>query len=168
MNSKKLYITSLVMRFLPETSGFQLKNCLLRWCGAKIGNNVRITSSVRILGISDLTIGDDTWIGHEAMIICSAPVKIGSKVDIAPRCYIGTGSHEINYEGERVAGNGYNAPIQIGNGTWLGANSTILPGCTVGHQTLVAAGSVVVKNVPSYSMVAGVPAKIIKELKLAK
>ena len=55
-------------------------------------------------------------------------------------------------------------PVLIGENAWLGANSTILPGVTVGRNAVVAAGAVVTKDVPANTVVAGVPAKIIKEI----
>jgi putative colanic acid biosynthesis acetyltransferase WcaF len=163
MNSVILYFVSLFVHFFPETKFFGLKSILYRLAGVKTGKNVRICSSARFLGIGQLEIGDNTWIGHNVLIISSSCVKIGCNVDIAPNVYIGTGSHKITYEGDKVAGKGYNAAISIGNGCWLCVNSTILPQVTIGQNTLVAAGAVVTKDTPSYSMVAGIPAKVTKK-----
>ena len=56
------------------------------------------------------------------------------------------------------------APIKIGNHVWIGSNSTVLSGVTIGEWAVVAAGAVVTKDVPPYTMVGGVPAKIIKKV----
>jgi acetyltransferase-like isoleucine patch superfamily enzyme len=106
-------------------------------------------------------VGEDTWIGHEVLIVASAPVVIGDHVDIAPRVFIGTGTHEIDPRGQRVAGAGRSFPIVIGRGAWIGASATILPGITIGEMAIVGAGAVVVRNVPAGAIVGGVPAVII-------
>lgn len=71
---------------------------------------------LRIKGNCKLVIGNNTWIGHNCLIVCSANIMIGSDVDIAPMCYIGTGSHEITPYSDKIAGNGYSLPIRISNG----------------------------------------------------
>lgn len=134
--------------------------------GAKIGRNTRICSSVTITGNANLIIGDNVWIGHQSLIVCSASVTIGSNVNIAPRVYIGTGTHEINPEGPSVAGKGISKPIIIGNGAWLCANSQILAGVSVGDCSIVAMGGVILKDVPSHEVWGGVPAKMLKKLDL--
>lgn len=129
-----------------------------------MGNNVRICSSAKILGNGCLTIGDNTWIGHETLIICSSTVIIGSNVDIAPRVFIGTGTHEIDINTAGIAGQGVSKDIEIADGCWLGAGSIILPGVKVGYKSVIAAGAVVTKDIDPYTMVGGVPARIIRTL----
>ena len=70
--------------------------------------------------------------------------------------------------GNHTAGEGFYKDIIINDGVWIGMNSIILPGVTIGKKAVVAAGSVVTKNVPDYCIVAGNPAKIIRELKEEK
>jgi acetyltransferase-like isoleucine patch superfamily enzyme len=131
----------------------------------KIGKNVRICSSVFMMGSGQLAIEDNTWIGHKAMIISTSSVKIGANVDIAPRVYIGTGSHEIDISGPRIAGKGTSQDIEIGDGVWIGAGAILLPGTKIAEKSIVAAGAVVKGNVPPYTLVGGIPAKVIKKLK---
>lgn len=164
MSSLKLFFIRLIILFLPDTRFFCLKRSVYRLAGIKVGNNVRICSSARILGNGSLSIGDNTWIGHETLIICSSNVIIGSNVDIAPRVFIGTGTHEIDLNTPGIAGNGISKDIIIGDGCWLGAGSIILPGTELGEKTVVAAGAVVNKSFSSYLVVGGVPAKVIKSL----
>lgn len=159
MKPTRLWIYSLMTRWLPESRCFGFKNALLRWAGAKIGKSVRIYSSVSIHGSSDLTIGDDVHIGFGVRIIAVAPVRIGSCVDIGPEVIIETGTHEIDRTGSHVAGSGLAHPVTVGDGCWLGVRSLILPGASLPRRTLVAAGSVVVKSPEKDNMVvAGVPA----------
>lgn len=165
MNTAFLFIVSKVVNFLPDTNCFALKRSLYRLAGVSIGKNVRICSSVSILGNSNLIIGDNVWIGHQTIIVCSAPVTIGSNVNIAPRVYIGTGTHDIEPNGLSVAGKGRNLPISIGSGSWLCADSKILAGATIGERSIVAMGAVVLKNVQPHEVWGGVPARKLKSLK---
>lgn len=160
LSSKRIYFYGLVCKVLPETRCFEMKASLLRWCGAEVGTNVRVCSSAVISGIGELKIGDNSWIGSSAFITSGSCVAIGKCVDIAPLVYIGTGAHEIDPEGEHVAGKGVNLDVVIGDGVWLGVRSTILPGVSVGRRSVVAAGAVVTRDVPERTLVAGVPAVV--------
>lgn len=164
MISWKLYLYKLISLILPETRCFGLKVRLLRWCGAKIGHNVRINSSVHISGVGKLLIGDDVWIGPRTLLIsgCPATVSIGSHVDIGPDVCIVTGSHEIDTQGSHVAGRGYNTDVVIEDGAWIGCRATILPGVTIGQKTVIGAGSLVVRDVPSKCVAYGVPARLAR------
>ena len=162
MNSFLLYISQKIIHILPDARLFGLKRSLLRLAGAKIGKNVRICSSVRIIGNSFLEIGDNTWIGHGTWIFCSAPIRIGQNVNVAPLCYLGTGTHEVDRCGESIAGTGRSMPIEIGDGSWLCARATVIAGVSIGEKSIVAAGAVVLKSIPNNSFVGGVPAKEIE------
>lgn len=164
MNTKRLYFVWLLLRFLPETGFWNLKNSLYRWCGVKIGTHVRICSSVRIFGPGTLEIGDDVWIGHQVMLSTGCLIKIGSHVDIAPRVYMGTGTHEIDPTGSHSAGAGVQHVIRIGDGVWLCAASIILPGVEIGNKAVIAAGSVVNSPIEPMVIAGGAPCKKIKEL----
>lgn len=163
MNTILLSFSNRLAHLLPTTRCFALKRFLYRLAGAEIGKNVRIASSVTILGDSSLTIGDNTWLGHETMILASAPITIGSNVNIAPRCFIGTGTHEIDLAGNSIAGKGKSMPIIINNGVWLCTHAIIIAGATIGKQSIVAAGAVVTKTIPDRELWGGVPAKLIKK-----
>lgn len=165
LNSKKLYLYRLVSLFLPESRCFGVKNRLLRWCGVKIGNDVRIYSSTMISGIGNLEIGDDVFIGPRTIISASgdATIKIGSHVNIGAMCYIVTGTHLIDVDGMRSCGEGFNRDVIIEDGAWLAAHIVILPGVmedrlTIGPKAVVQGGSVVAASVPGRVMVQGNPA----------
>lgn len=166
MNSTVLWFYKLLTGWLPESRGFGWKNFLLRRAGAKIGRNVRVYSSAHILGTGSLTIGDDVHVGPDVLISVAAPagVTIGSHVDIAPGVMILTGSHEIDPQGEHLAGKGTAASVTIGAGSWLCARSVILSGVTLPEKTLVAAGAVVAQSIATpASLLAGVPAQVKKQ-----
>ena len=152
---------------MPETRLFGLKAALLRWCGAKVGENVRISSSAKFFGGGELVIGDDVWVGTEDVIhpVRGASIKIGNCCDLGPGVMILTGLHKIDPKGAHIAGKGTVADVEIGDGCWLGARSLILPGVHISEKILVAAGSIVTNSVGVASvLVAGIPASIKKGL----
>ena len=166
MNSLRLFIVRKLLDFLPETRAFGMKRILYRWAGAVISEGVRINSSVKITGVGKLSIGANTWIGPNTTIMCSSEISIGANCDIAPNVFIGDGTHEITPQKDRIAGIDTTRKISIGDGCWLCVNSTILPGVTIGKKCVVAAGAVVISDCEDMTLVAGVPAKKIKVLKL--
>ncbi|ROI12996.1 acyltransferase [Epilithonimonas hominis] len=99
------------------------------------------------------------YINHNANIGCYAEIKIGHDVAIAENVVIrDSDNHDFISDKEHVK----TAPISIGNKVWIGMNCIILKGVSIGDNSVVAAGSVVTKDVPANVLVAGVPAKIIK------
>ncbi|WP_010523469.1 acyltransferase [Aquimarina agarivorans] len=165
MNSFKLFLVKLILPIIPETRLFGLKRFLYRFAGADIGKNVRLCSSVSILGNGKLKIGENTWVGHHVKIVCSSKIKIGKNVDIAPNVFIGTGSHHVDITGDRIAGKGKSEEITINNGSWLCAGSIILPNTSIGEMSIIAPGAVVRDAFESYNLLGGIPAKVIKSYK---
>lgn len=164
MRTPLLHLARLIFVALPETRAFFLKVALLRFAGARFGSNVRVCSSASIVGSGQLSVGDDTWIGHHALLSVTSRITIGRAVDIGPRVYIGTGSHEIDSVGLHSAGRGISLDVVIEDGVWLGVNSVVLPGVTIGKKAIVAAGAVVVEDVPPRVIVGGIPARVIRGL----
>lgn len=166
MKPFRLYVYKLITSILPETRFFKFKVVLLRWCGAKVGYNVRINSTANIQGCGGLEIGNDVWIGPCVHIMtgAGAVVSIGDCVDIAPHVYIGTGSHEIAVDGCRAAGRGFNKSIAINSGVWLCACAVVLPGVCIGDMAVVAAGAVVTCDVQGHTVSGGVPCRKIRQL----
>lgn len=159
------FITRFILFFIPETSLYGLKRILYRKCGITVGSNTRICSSAKILPFGNVIIGANVWIGSEVLINCNKDsfVEIKDYVALGTRVVIVTGFHKINPYGNRIEEEeGTSSTIIIGNGACVSTMSLILPGKKVGNMSHVAAASVVTKDVPSYSRVAGVPAKVIK------
>jgi maltose O-acetyltransferase len=92
-----------------------------------------------------------------------APIVLGSNCDIGPAVEFITGGHVVGTSSRR-AGKGTAKPIIINDGCWIGAGSRILGGVSIGHGAVVAAGSVVIRDVPANALVAGVPAIVKKSL----
>jgi len=159
-----LFIVNHLTNILPPTRLYKFKARLYQFVGFKIHNTVCLVSSVNIWGIFKLSIGHDTFIGHE-VLICGGDsyIKIGNSVDIAPRVCVVNGTHKIDMSGNHSAGFGLSKPIIIEDGVWIGANSVILGGITIGTKSIIAAGSVVVDNIPPNVIAAGIPCKPIKK-----
>lgn len=165
MKSPVLFVYSLISRILPPTHFFGFKRLMLRLAGAKVGCGVKCVSSASFFLGGSLSVGDETWIGHEVLIVGGdAEVSIGKYCDLAPRVTLATGTHEILYGGDRVAGPGYSLPITIEDGCWIGAGATILGGTTIGARSIVAAGAVVKGDFLPGSLIGGVPARVLREL----
>lgn len=164
MNSKILQIVSKVIHILPATNCFAFKCTLYRLAGVKIGKNVRIYSSAKLIGSGYLEIGDNTWIGPEVMIISTQRVVIGANCDIAPRVYIGDGTHKITPTEKRIAGIECCNPIIIGDGCWICTGAHILAGVNIGEKCIIAAGAVVTKSCNEHIMIAGIPARKVRSL----
>ena len=157
------FFNNLLLPIIPESKGFGFKRFMWRLAGARIGRNVKISSSCKILGAGQLSIGDNTWIGYQCLLVASSKIEIGANVDIAPRVYIGTGTHTINPEANHIASEDISRDVQIGDGSWICVNAVILPGCSIGRKTVVAAGSVVASSfMEDKILVGGIPARKIK------
>jgi acetyltransferase-like isoleucine patch superfamily enzyme len=146
------------MGLLPPTRAYPLKSRLLRWMGANVSLEARVTSSVRWWGTGRLEIGRDVFLGHEVLISGGdATISIGNCVDIAPRVMLIAGTHEIDMRGEHSAGRSHSRDIRIEDGAWIGAGTTILGGVTIGRNAVIGAGSVVTRDIPPFTVAAGVP-----------
>lgn len=113
--------------------------------------------------VGDVIIGDHTRIGLHNTII--GPVDIGNHVNLAQGITVTALNHNFNDTNKRIDEQGVSTnPVTIEDDVWVGANAVILPGVTIGEHCVVAAGAVVTKDVPPHSLVAGVPAKVIKNI----
>ena len=97
------------------------------------------------------------------MILDGARVTFGDNVFIAPNCGFYTAGHPIDSE-RRNAGLEYAYPITVGDNVWFGAGVHVMPGVTIGNDVVIAAGSVVTKDIPDRVIAAGVPCKVIRKI----
>ena len=113
--------------------------------------------------VGDVIIGDHTRVGLHNTVI--GPVTIGNHVNLAQGITVTALNHNFPDAEKRIDEQGVStAPVTIKDDIWIGANATILPGVSIGQHSVVAAGAVVTKDVPPHSLVAGVPAKVIKQI----
>lgn len=109
---------------------------------------------------AELTIGD-SFVNREVKIICNKEMRIGDGSIIA----MGTVIRDNDGANHRMLSPGYSnaKPVKIGNHVWIGENCMVLKGVTIGEGAVIAASSVVTKDVPPRCLVAGAPAKVIRE-----
>lgn len=157
---KRIWIF-LVNYVYAGTNHFDKKITLMRKLGHKVGNGTKIVGPVFCTG--KLNIGDNCWIGKNLIVNGNGIVTIGNNCDIAPEVIFQTGGHEIGGTGRR-AGKGIRYNVNVGNGCWIGARSTILGGVTIEDSCVVAACACVCKNIDKNSLVGGVPARLIRKL----
>lgn len=158
---KRKTVEFMVNHLLAGTKFFEMKRRLLISIGYAIGEKTKVVGPLYCTGT--LKIGDSCWIGRNLTVHGNGSVNIGDRCDIAPDVVFITGGHQIG-DNARRAGQGEHYCITIGNGVWLGARATILMNTTVADGCVVAACACVNKSVLSNMLVAGVPARIVRNL----
>ena len=111
----------------------------------------------------NITIGDGTYINHGAYLMDCAKITIGKNCFIGPNCGMYTASHPL-LASERNKGFEIAKPITIGDNVWFGGNVVVLPGVTIGHDTVIGAGSVVTKDIPSGVVAVGSPCHVLRQI----
>ena len=113
-----------------------------------------------------LKIGNNSSIGPYSYIGCSGYIEIGDNVMMSPRVSIYAENHLFDHPDLTIKEQGVKREfVKIEDDCWIAANTVILAGVTIGRGSVIAAGSVVTKDIPPYSLVGGVPAKVIKSRK---
>lgn len=129
-----------------------------------IGKNTQIMRGVEIIHPHRVSIGRDVYIGKNCAFYGYEEIFIGDNSLIARDTILLTRSHIFSQTDIPIRQQGYtSAPIIIADDVWIGARTTILPGVTIGRGSVIAAGSIVNKSVPEFTIVGGVPAKIIRQ-----
>lgn len=106
-------------------------------------------------------IGKNVYINHLCSMLDMGTITIGDNVLIGPKANLLTEEHPVEPSERKAL---MVRPVVIKDGAWIGAGATILPGVTVGENSVVAAGAVVNKDVPDNTVVGGIPAKVIKQI----
>lgn len=147
----------------------QLRAPYLRLLGARIGprailHDVRFFNLYR-RGLAGLSIGAECFLAEECLLDLAERIELGRQVTVGQRTVIlthlnvGYADHPLQRHFPAMTG-----AVRIGDGAFLGANVTVLPGVTIGERSFVAVGSVVTRDVPPGTLVAGMPAKVLREL----
>jgi acetyltransferase-like isoleucine patch superfamily enzyme len=134
-----------------------LRHSILRLLGMKLHQSSVIYMACEVRGAHRIEIGENTTIGHEAFLDGRGGLKIGDNVNLSSQVMIWTAEHDVQSSEFAPV----KAAVIVEDFVWLSCRCIILPGVTVGKGAVVAAGAVVTKSVEPYSIVAGVPAKII-------
>lgn len=149
----------LTLKYTGHIPSHHIRKAIYRIFGMRIGRGSHIYGGAEIRNAFGITIGTGTSIGHNAILDGRAHLTIGNNVNISSEVCIWTRSHDIkspDFAGTR-------APVIIEDYVWLSCRVIVLQGVTVGEGAVVAAGAVVTKDVPPYTIVGGVPARKIGE-----
>ena len=146
-------------------SSEEVRDYLSQIIGRKIDESVTLLPPFYVDFGKNIRIGKRCWIQQGCTFFDRGGITIGNDVFIAPKVNLITINHDSDPENRSAT---YGRPIVIEDKVWIGINSTILPGVTVGYGSIVGANSVVTHNVSPYTVVGGNPAKFIKEIRLKK
>ncbi|MFG6496249.1 acyltransferase [Fictibacillus sp. UD] len=165
------YLKRLVFDFVTNVIApqFWIPGIMRKYIYRIVGLNINTTEIKRhcYFNSNKISVGEGSLVNSFSKLYSS--YFEGGTITIGKKCYIGmntlicTITHEVGSSDKRAGENKY-MPIVLEDGCWIGANSTILPGVTVGKGCIVAAGAVVSKDCEANGVYAGVPAKKIKDL----
>lgn len=158
-------VISLIIFALPRHKLFNfIKVNWIRVQGGKVGKGLTFYPGIKINPARNIVLGDDVDLAWGVLITTGGGVEIGDRTLIGYNTQIFSANHVIPGNRGNIFGSGHDKKkVTIGKDAWIGAACIILPGITVGDGAIVAAGSVVTKNVKEYTIVGGNPAKLIKE-----
>lgn len=139
----------------------ELRELMGRLTGKEIDDTFRLFPPFYTDFGKNITLGKDVFVNSGCHFQDQGGITIGNGSLLGHNVVLATINHDLNPRNNRK--NHY-APINIGNHVWIGSNATILPGVTIGDWAVVAAGAVVTKDVPPYTVVGGVPAKVLKTI----
>ncbi|MVP00488.1 acyltransferase [Paenibacillus lutrae] len=152
--------------WLPDIVGVALRYCLLKCLIPGCGDNVFVGRSVEIKYWERLYIGSNVSIHKQCYLDACGEIRIDDDVSIAHQSSLISFQHSWEDEAQPIRDNPVVcARIHVHSDVWIGCGCRILAGASIGSRSIIAAGAVVTKPVPGYTIAAGVPAKIIKSIR---
>ena len=136
---------------------------LLRELFGSVGERVWVEPPLHVAYGNRVHLADDVYVNFNLTLVDDVEVFIGSRVMLAPNVTITTTGHPVHPDLRRD-GSQFSAPVRIGDDVWIGAGAVLLPGVVIGAGSVVGAASVVTGNVPPGVVVAGSPARIIRQI----
>ena len=136
----------------------QWRSLLLRLFGAKVGKGVHVYPGVKIWAPWNIEFGDECGVGGGAILYSQGKIILGYRCIISQGAYICTGSHDYTKQGHPLI----TAPITVEALAWVAAEAFIHPGVTIGEGAVIGARSVVIKDMPAWTVCAGNPCKVLK------
>ncbi len=146
-----------------EDDEVELRNELMQKLFKKVGRNVWIEPDFKCEFGKNITIEDDVYINFGCVILDCAEVTIGSHTLLGPNIGLYAANHSTDVE-ERINGGCYSKPIHIGKNVWFGGDVKVVPGVTIGDNTIIGTGSIVTKDIPANVIAVGNPCKVIREI----
>ena len=152
---KYYWLNNFILKFMP----YFVRNWYMRkLCGVRIGKDSSVHGGCFVTG-NNIVIGNNTVVNRFCYIDGRGPLYIGNNVNVSHYTIIHTLTHITNSPYFHAVAK----PVALMDHCWIGVRAIILPGVTIGEGAVVAAGAVVVKDVPAYAIVGGNPAKVIGE-----
>ena len=137
---------------------------LLKKMFAEIGENCYIEPPFHSnWGGKNVHFGNSVYANFNLTLVDDCDIFVGNNVMFAPNVTVATATHPINPV-LRSKQAQYNLPVHIGNNVWIGTGATILPGVSIGDNTVIGAGSVVTKDIPANVVAVGNPCKVLREI----
>ena len=140
-----------------------LRHQIMQQLFQKVGENVWIEPDFKCEFGKNITIENDVYINFGCVILDCAKVTIGSHTLLGPNVGLYAANHATDAN-ERINGGCYGKPIHIGKNVWLGGDVKVLPGVSIGDNTIIGTGSIVTKDIPANVIAVGNPCKVIKEI----
>lgn len=148
------FMASRIISYIPV---WFLRKIYLSLLSTKLGKRTRIDMGCTFMDPNRLRLGNNTHINRDCLLDARGGITVGSRVSISHRVVIMTGSHDYNTENFSFV----RKTVIIDDYVWIGVGAIVLGGVRIGEGAVVCAGAVVTKDVPPYTVVAGIPAKVI-------
>lgn len=164
MSDRIFFIIQGIIRYLPFKFCIRIRSFLYQFFFESFGRNIRIEDNVLIKYPSRISLGNNISIGSGCILVGLGNLKIGNDVMIGYGSKIVTSSHNFQRIDVPMREQGLTLePVTIGNDVWFGFDAIVLPGSIIGNGCILAAGTVATGIFSDFSIVAGVPGKIIKQ-----
>lgn len=140
------------------------RTAMLKDMFAKIGENCYVEPPLRAnWGCRHVYFGNDVYANFNLTLVDDADIYVGNHVMFAPNVVVATAGHTINPALRKKQAQ-FNLPVHIKDNVWIGAGVVILPGVTIGENTVIGAGSVVTKNIPDNVVAFGNPCEVVRQI----
>lgn len=159
LNARRL---SRLFNKLSEMDGMDRKLRLKELLGST-GEKFFVEPNIRCDYGYNIHIGENFYANFDTCLLDVCEIRIGDNCMMGPGVHIYTATHPLHPK-DRAAGKEFGKPVTIGDNVWIGGRAVINPGVTIGDNSIIASGAVVVKDVPPNTVVGGNPAVIIKEI----
>jgi len=153
-----------LLRLLNQTETLPERQGILRRLLGSIGEDSTIQPPFHCSYGRNTHLGDHVYLNFSCIVLDNNEVRIGNRVMVGPFVQIYTAAHPLQAE-PRIQGWEVAKPIVIEDNVWLGGGAILLPGVTIGRNAVVGAGAVVSRSVPADTVVAGSPARVIREIR---
>lgn len=164
LNPARRRAEQLLARFntLPPGAGAEARAVLQDLLGS-LGPGAMVRPTLRCDYGFNISIGARSFLNFDCVLLDCNRIEIGDDVQIAPGVHIYTASHPLD-AALRRSGAEFAQPVVIGHGAWLGGGAIVCPGVTIGENTVVGAGSVVVHDLPPQVLAVGNPCRVVRAL----